>query len=214
MIFGPNDIIGLSPELEKYLPETDGLVAFLCDKIDKRLIDLSPKLKVICNLAAGTDNIDVNSCSQRQIAVGSTPGVLTNATADLTIGLMLALNRQLLIAAEDAKAGLWKMWYPDRWLGQDLYGTTLGIIGMGKIGTAVASRARSFGMHILYHSRHENIEAERSLGAKGVPIVELLEQSDVVSLHAPLTPDTHHMIDQNALWAHETYCHLDKYCSW
>lgn len=199
VFFGPNDMQGLSPELEKYLPEVDGLIAFLCDKIDKRLIDLSPRLKVICNFAAGTDNIDINTFSQRKIPVGYTPGALTNATADLTIGLMLAVNRQLLKAAEDAKGGSWKMWYPDRWLGQDLDSSTFGIIGMGKIGMAVAKRARSFGMQIVYHSRHENIEVESSCQANRVTFERLLEKSDVVSLHAPLTPETHHMIDQNAL---------------
>lgn len=199
VIFGPNNMQGLSPELEKYLPWVDGLIAFLCDKVDIRLLDLSPRLKVICNFAAGTDNIDINTCSQRKIPVGSTPGVLTNATADLTIGLMLAVNRQLLKAAEDAKAGSWKMWYPDKWLGQDLEGSTLGIIGMGKIGMAVAKRARSFGMHILYHSPHENIEAEVTLQAVRVTFERLLEQSDVVSIHSPLSPETYHMIDQNAL---------------
>lgn len=199
VIVGPNDMMGLAPELEKHLPEVDGLITFLCDKITKRQIDLAPKLKVICNLATGTDNIDLKTCNMKRIPVGSTPGVLTNATADLTIGLMLAVNRQILTAARDAKAGKWKMWYPDRWLGQDLDEATLGIIGMGKIGTAVAKRARSCGMKILYTSRTEKPEVEITLEAKRVPLEMLLEQSDVVSLHAPLTTETHHLIDQKAL---------------
>lgn len=199
LIIGPNDMMGLSPDLEKFLPEVEGLICFLCDKIDSRLIDLAPKLNVICNMAAGTDNIDLITCKKRRIPVGSTPGVLTNATADLTITLMLAVNRKIMAAASDARMGKWKMWYPDKWLGQDLDGVTLGIIGMGKIGTAVAVRARSFGMKIQYFSRHAKPEIEKSIEAKFVPLEELLETSDVVSLHSPLTPDTYHMIDQKAL---------------
>ncbi len=199
VIVGPNDMMGLAPELDKYLPEVNGLVTFLCDKITKRYLDMAPNLAVICNLAAGTDNIDLVSCNIKRIPVGSTPGVLTNATADLTISLMLAVNRNILPAAKDATDGKWKMWYPDRWLGQDLDGATLGIIGMGKIGTAVARRARSFGMKIIYTSRSDKPEVDNEFDAKLVPLEKLLEQSDVVSLHAPLTPETHHLIDQKAL---------------
>lgn len=199
VFFGPNDMMGLAPEMDEYLPEVDGLVTFLCDKIDERIIDLAPNLKVICNLAAGTDNIDLKACFRRKIPVGSTPGVLTNATADLAVGLILAVNRQIMIAAQDAEAGKWKMWYPDRWLGKDLEGATLGIVGMGKIGTAVAKRARVFGMNIIYSGHSDKHEVDVALNAKRVSLEELLEESDIVSLHAPLTSETYHMIDQDAL---------------
>ena len=149
-------------------------------------------------MAAGTDNIDLKTCTGRKIPVGFTPGVLTNATADLAIGLMLAVNRRLMISATAAKNGEWKMWHPDKWLGMELEGTTLGIIGMGKIGSAVAKRASSFGMKIIYFSGSQKPETEKTFFARKVELKELFEQSDVISLHAPLNPETYHMIDQNA----------------
>ena len=155
--------MGVDPALESQLRDAQGLIALLSDKIDERILNLAPNLKVVCNMAAGTDNIDLKTCTGKKIPVGFTPGVLTNATADLAIGLMLAVNRQLMISATAAKNGEWKMWHPDKWLGMELEGTTLGIIGMGKIGTAVAKRAYSFGMKIIYVSRSQKPETRKRL---------------------------------------------------
>jgi glyoxylate reductase len=198
IIIGPDNSMGVDPALESQLRDAHGLIALLSDKIDERILNLSPNLKVVCNMAAGTDNIDLKTCTYRKIPVGFTPGVLTNATADLAIGLMLAVNRQLMSSATTAKNGEWKMWHPDRWLGLELEGTTLGIIGMGKIGTAVARRASSFGMKIIYFSRSQKPETENTILARKVELMELFEQSDIISLHAPLNHETYHMIDQDA----------------
>jgi len=138
-------------------------------------------------------------CMKQKIPVGYTPGVLTDATADLTIGLMLAVNRQLMSAAEDARSGRWKMWYSSRWLGMGLNGATLGIIGMGKIGSAVARRAKAFGMEIIFTNRSEKSEVEKELNARQVDLTELLASSDIISLHAPLTRDTENIINSDSL---------------
>jgi glyoxylate reductase len=198
LIVGPDNCMGVDPALESQLRDAVGLIALLSDKIDERILNLSPNLKVVCNMAAGTDNIDLKTCTNRKIPVGFTPGVLTNATADLAIGLILAVNRELMISSTAAKNGEWKMWHPDKWLGMELEGTTLGIIGMGKIGTAVAKRASSFGMKIIYFSRSQKPETENTLSARKVELNELFVQSDIISLHAPLNPETYHMIDQDA----------------
>jgi lactate dehydrogenase-like 2-hydroxyacid dehydrogenase len=198
IIVGPDNSMGVDPLLESDLRDAEGLIALLSDKIDERIISLAPNLKVVCNMAAGTDNIDLITCSARKIPVGFTPGVLTNATADLAIGLMLAVNRELMISATAAKNGDWKMWHPDKWLGMELEGTTLGIIGMGKIGSAVAKRASSFGMSIIYVSRSQKPVIEKAFSARKVELNKLFEQSDIISLHAPLNPETYHMVNQDA----------------
>jgi phosphoglycerate dehydrogenase-like enzyme len=156
-------------------------------------------LKVISNYAAGTDNIAVAACTARGIPVGNTPGALTDATADLTLALILTIIRQLPQAAESARQGDWKMWYAARWLGQSLKGAKLGVVGMGKIGSAVARRARSFGMDIIYSSRSSKEEIEQELGAVRMDTEELLAACDIVTLHAPLTPETRHLINERTL---------------
>jgi glyoxylate reductase len=198
VIVGEENSMGFASYLEPHLEEAEGIVSFLCDKVDERIINKAEKLKVLCNYAAGTDNIDVNLCTEKKIPIGSTPGVLTNATADLTMALLLSVARNLLPSINAASSGDWKMWYPDRWLGPELANATLGIIGMGKIGSAVAKRSRSFGMNIVYVSRSAKLEIENEFQAKKVSLHELLETSDFISLHAPLTPETHHIIDQAA----------------
>src|SRR5690554_6267815 len=166
--------------------------------VDVALLDRLPNLRVVSNMAVGYDNVDLQACAARNIAVGHTPGVLTDATADLTMALLLAAARRIDESARDAREGRWQTWTPDCWLGVQLRGTTLGIIGLGKIGYAVAERARAFGMRIVYASRSEHGEAEE-LGAMRLSLDALLASSDFISVHVPLSADSLGMIDAVAL---------------
>lgn len=199
LIIGPEDAIGFPQALLEHLPEAEGLITLLTDRVDAALLARAPRLRVVSNMAVGVDNIDLQACKARGIVVGNTPGVLTDATADLTLALILSAARRLPQAAADAREGRWKTWSPTGWLGLDLNGATLGIFGMGKIGQAVARRARPFGLRILYTSPHAHPEVENELGATRVPFETLLEVSDILSLHCPLTPETRGLIDEAAL---------------
>ena len=190
---------GLVPELAARLPEVDGLFTLLTVPVDTLLLDLAPRLQVVSNMAVGVDNVDLVACTARGIPVGHTPGVLTEGTADLTMALLLAAARRLPEASQDARQGRWTTWEPAGWLGADLAGATLGIIGMGKIGTAVAERASGFGLRLLYNSSSPKPEVERRLRATYLPLDKLLRQSDFVSLHVPLTAGTRQLIDEAAL---------------
>jgi glyoxylate reductase len=168
--------------------EAEGLLSLITDRVDAAVLDAAPKLRAIANMAVGTDNIDVEAAAARGIAVGNTPDVLTDATADLAFALLLALARRIVPGAAIVRAGEWRTWEPAGDLGADLVGHTLGIVGWGRIGQAVARRAGGFGMEVIHSSR-----------SSGVPLEELLERSDFVSLHTPLTPETRHLIDAGAL---------------
>ena len=178
--------------LERYdLSDVDALVCLLLDRIDASVLARAPKLRVIANCAVGYDNVDVEAVRRRGVRFTNTPGVLTDATADLAIALMLAVTRRLgegerLIRSREPWA-----WAIDFMLGRGLRGKTLGIVGYGEIGRAVADRARAFGMEVIYTRR----------SAGGVELPELLERSHVVSLHCPLTDETRHLIDAEALRA-------------
>jgi lactate dehydrogenase-like 2-hydroxyacid dehydrogenase len=177
----------------------DALITLLTDRIDAGVLDVAgPQLRVVSQMAVGVDNIDLAACTARGIPVGHTPGVLSDAVADLTIGLMLATARRIIEGAEDVKAGRWQTWSPMGWVGPDLHGSTVGIIGMGRIGAAVARRLTGFNVRLLYHNRHPSPLAEET-GAELVNLDELLTTSDFVSLHCPYTPETHHLIDADAL---------------
>jgi glyoxylate reductase len=165
-----------------------GLLTMLSDRVDAALIQACPELRAIANYAVGFDNIDLDAASARDIQVGNTPDVLTDATADLAFALLMAAARKLPQAMADVSKGDWLTWEPARYLGASVHGATLGIIGMGRIGAAVARRGRGFDMEVI----HSDIGG-------GLPLEELLERSDFVSLHAPLTPETHHLIDADAL---------------
>jgi glyoxylate reductase len=171
-------------ELRRRTVEADGLLSMLTDRVDAELMEGSPHLKAIANYAVGYDNVDVEAAASRAIPVGNTPDVLTDATADLAFALMLSAARKLPQAAASIPAGEWVTWEPDSHLGYDVHGATLGIIGAGRIGEAVARRAAGFDMQVLVHSR-----------STGISLDELLKRSDFVSLHCPLTPDTRHLID-------------------
>jgi glyoxylate reductase len=176
--------------------DAEGILTMLSDKIDTNLIEQSPRLKVISNMAVGHDNIDVAEATRRGIPVGYTPGVLTETTADLIFSLLAAGARRIVEADKYTRAGKWKTWEPMTLLGQDIHHATLGIIGLGRIGMEVAKRARGFDMKILYYSRtRKTPEEESRLGLEYVDkMPELLAQSDFISLHVPLNDETRRLI--------------------
>jgi lactate dehydrogenase-like 2-hydroxyacid dehydrogenase len=199
MIFGPPEGDQLVEALESNLQIADGLFTLLTIKVNDTLLSKAPRLKVVSNMAVGFDNIDVEACSKRGIPVGNTPGVLTDGTADLTMAIMLAAARRLFEANLDARQGRWTTWSPTGWLGKDLRGAKLGIVGLGKIGTAVARRASGFGMQILFSDPNPNQELVDEISAQRKDLQVLLQEADFVSLHVPLTSQTRHLIDQKAL---------------
>ncbi len=183
--------------------DCEGLVTLLSDTIDKNVLEQLPKLKVIAQYAVGYDNIDVKYASERGIIVTNTPGVLTETTADLTWALIMATTRRIVEADKYIRNGKWKVaWGPELLLGVDVYGATLGIIGVGRIGSAVAKRSLGFGMKVLYYNRSENKytkEIEEQIGAKSVDLETLLRESDIVTIHVPLTSETSQMIGKKEL---------------
>jgi glyoxylate reductase len=199
-VTGPVDATHLAPELEAHLAEADGLLCLLTIPVRKELLDRMPRLRVVSNMAVGVDNVDVAECTRRGIPVGNTPGVLTDATADLTMSLLLAAARRLPESAKDAREGRWLTWSPAGWLGADLRGATLGIVGMGKIGRAVAERARGFGMRIVFYDPSVGADGRPPLpDTESISFDQLLHTSDFVSLHCPLTPQTRGLINESAL---------------
>ncbi|MCR8978595.1 2-hydroxyacid dehydrogenase [Brevibacillus laterosporus] len=180
----PRDIL-----LEK-AKRSDGLYVMLSDRIDRELIDAAPHLKVVSTLAVGYDNIDVEACKKRGIVVTNTPDVLTDATADLAFGMLMAAGRRFVEANRVLMNGEWKTWSPYFMAGQRIHGATIGIIGMGRIGEAVAKRASGFDMRILYHNRSRKVEAEETYGATYCSLPDLLCESDYVVLLTPLTEET------------------------
>jgi glyoxylate reductase len=188
-------------ELLRRVAGCDGILTLLTDRVDDELLDAAGRrLRVVSNFAVGYDNIDLAACARRGIAVGNTPGVLTETTADLAWALILAAARRVAEADRYVRAGEWRTWGPMLFLGSDVHGSTLGIVGLGRIGQAVARRAAGFGMTILYHGRSRVDEAmEAALDARFVELDELLEQSDIVSLHVALAPETRGLIDAAAL---------------
>jgi len=184
-----------TPEiLKEKLRGCVGLVSLLTDRIDAAMLEAAPNLKVISNFAVGVNNIDIAAATARKIAVGNTPGVLTEATADIAVTLLLAAARCLGESIADAKENRWLTWEPRGWLGADLVGRTVGIVGMGRIGFATAKRLHfGWGMKVLYTSRSPKPEAEKELGATHTKLEELLAQSDFVSVHADLNPSTKQM---------------------
>ncbi len=187
-------------ELLEGIKGADALLCLLSDIVDVDVMQACPRLMVIANMAVGYNNIDVASATARHIPVTNTPGVLTETTADLTWTLLLAVARRVVEGDRYVRAGRFKVWQSTLLLGSDVHGKTLGIVGMGRIGLAVARRARGFDMSILYHNRHR-VEAslEAGLGARRVPLDRLLRSSDFVTLHAPYALETHHLIGPREL---------------
>jgi glyoxylate reductase len=178
------------------LSDADALICLLLDRIDERVLARAPKLRVIANCAVGYDNIDVEAATRAHIAVTNTPDVLTDATAELTIALMLAAARRLPEGEALVRSGRWVGWRLDQLLGQPIRGRTLGIVGLGRIGTAVAERAIGLGMSILYSSPRE---VPTTFPARRVVVDDLFAAADVVSLHCPLTPETRGLVNAERL---------------
>lgn len=198
VITGFNEKRGLDSRLIKHLDKAEGILCLLDDPIPAEALERAPDLKVISSMAVGVDNIDVAACTRLGIPVGHTPGVLTEGTADLTVALLLAVCRRLPTASEDARQGRWKNWDPTGWLGMDLNNSTVGIVGLGKIGTAVGERLASFGAQIIFNNRSPQPEKEKELNATQVELDELLRTSDFICLHAPLTEETANLINEQA----------------
>ena len=188
VIVHPGELPPTAAELAAGVATADGLLCLLTERIDAAVLEAAPRLRAIANYAVGSDNIDVAAAAPRGIAVGVTPGVLTDATADLTLALLLSAARRLPDAQRSVTDGRWTTWEPRAWLGLELRGARLAVVGFGRIGQAVAERAAAFGMEVEPVRRGDDLHAA-------------LARADVVTLHCPLTPATRHLIDAAALAA-------------
>jgi lactate dehydrogenase-like 2-hydroxyacid dehydrogenase len=195
----PHDRVLARQELLQAVVGRDGVLCLLTDRIDTEVLDAARGCKVFANCAVGYDNIDVPAATARGIAVTNTPGVLTDATADLTWALIFAVARRVVEGDRCVRAGEFKGWAPMLLLGGDITGQTLGIVGAGRIGQAVARRSVGFGMKVLYTNPSPRPELEREVGAKRVGLDEVLRESDFVSIHCPLTEETTHLIGRREL---------------
>ncbi|NGP78131.1 D-glycerate dehydrogenase [Balneolaceae bacterium YR4-1] len=190
-------------QLVKAIPNYDALLPMLSNPVTARVIEAGSKLKIIANHAVGYNNIDLEAAKKNDVKVANTPDVLTQSSADLGMALLLAVARKIVEAQDYLKAGKFEGWEPLGFLGMELNGNTLGIVGMGRIGTALARRAKAFGMNICYHNRsHVESELEDELDATYMKSVrELAEKCDVLSLNCPLTDETHHLVNRDILAA-------------
>jgi glyoxylate reductase len=196
VISHPTEPARSEDELITLLAEADGAITLLTDPLTRRVLSSNPHLRVIGNYAVGVNNIDLEAAGELGIEITHTPGVLTEATADLTLALLLAINRRLIEGDRLVRNGAFRFWDPLLLLGASLQGKRLGIIGMGRIGSAVARRALAFGMEIVHHSRSPR---DLDFPAEPLELEDLLRTSDFISIHTPLTPETHHLIDRRAL---------------
>jgi glyoxylate reductase len=182
----PGDMPPPREDLLAGVADAEGLLSLLTDRVDAELLEAAPKLRAVANFAIGFDNIDLEATAARGVQVGNTPDVLTDATADLAWALMLAVARKVAEARQDALDGKWRTWEPQGWIGADVHGATLAVVGAGRIGQAVAKRASGFEMDVVMVDLGDDLHAA-------------LERADFVSLHTPLTPETRHLIDADAL---------------
>ncbi len=191
----PEEAPPSAEELRRLAADADGILTTIMDRVDATLLDAAPNLRVISQLAVGLDNVDVAEATRRGIPVGYTPGVLAKSTADLAFALLLGAARRTSESERWVRAGGWQIqFHPTHWLGQDVHGAGLGIVGLGQIGREIARRARGFDMDIIYHSRTRYPDVEAEYGVRYVEFNELLAQADFVVLSVPLTPQTHHLI--------------------
>jgi len=194
-IIGKKGVVLPRDKFLKKAKPCQALLTMMPDKIDGEVMDALPELKIIANYAVGYDNIDVKAAAERKIYVSNTPDVLAETTADLAWALLMAAARRVVEGDKITRAGKWGDWRADFLLGQDIHHATLGIIGMGSIGSEVAKRSTGFSMKVLYHNRHRNKEAEKKYGAKYVDLETLLKESDFISLNCPLTNETRGLIN-------------------
>ncbi|WP_026693112.1 2-hydroxyacid dehydrogenase [Peribacillus kribbensis] len=185
--------------LEKEIVNADGLFCLLTESIDRALLEKAEKLKVVSNMAVGYNNIDIEAAKEKGITVTNTPGVLTETTADLTFALMMAAARRIVESSDYLRNGKWQTWSPMQLTGQDIYGATLGIIGMGRIGASLAKRAKGFDMKILYHNRSRKETIEQELDIRFEELDSLLEKSDFICILTPYTPETKNLIGEREL---------------
>ncbi len=198
--YNDSDVPLPKAELMRRLQGKDGLVCHIISTIDDEVLEVSPALKVVANVAVGYNNIDVAAARRRGIVVTNTPDVLTETTADFTWALLMAAARRVVEADQYARSGEWKAWKWDLLWGLDVHGKTLGVLGFGRIGRAVARRALGFGMRVLYSDAvRATPEVERELRAEFTPLERVLAEADFVTLHTPLLPETRHLIDEAAL---------------
>ena len=196
----PDDAPPSSNTLRDKASCVQGVLTNIMDGVDSAFFEAAPDLAVVSQLAVGTDNIDLAAATERGIPVGHTPGVLAKATADLTFALILAAARRVVESDRWVREGKWDLaFHPMRWLGAEVSEATLGIVGLGQTGMEVARRARGFDMQVLYCSRTGKPDAETEFGMTRVELAELLQRSDFVTLHCPLTPNTHHLIGREQL---------------
>ena len=181
------------------IADADGTLVMLTDRVDDEFLDAGRRLTVVSQMAVGVDNIDLDACTRRGIPVGHTPDVLTETTADMAWALLAAAARRIPEGRDYVLGGHWREWDPDLLLGSDLWGTTLGIVGMGRIGAAVARRAAGFSMRVMYNSRTPKPGVEEETGAAYKELGDLLSEADHVVVTAAYTPETHHLIDRDAL---------------
>lgn len=190
-------------EVKSAVRGADAILSLLTERIDGAILDSAPTVRVVANMAVGFDNVDVAAATARGVLVTNTPGVLTETTADFAWALLMAAARRVVEGDRFARDGRWKTWEPEGLLGQDLHGATLGIIGFGRIGSAVARRAVGFDMDVLYYNssplKGEARQAAEDVGARAASFEKLLRESDFISVHAPLVPETRHLIDDHAL---------------
>jgi len=187
-------------ELLQSAAGAEGVLSTVTERIDGEFMDAAGDgLRVVANMAVGYDNVDLAAAKERGVVVTNTPGVLDETTADTAFMLMLAAARRLGEAERVLRAGQWRWWGPRLFTGPDVWGKKLGILGLGRIGRAVALRAKGFGMEILYDGRSRHVEAERELGARYLKLDDLLRESDFVSIHTPLVPETRHLIGEREL---------------
>lgn len=194
-----NEVPPFPQELARLVHGADGVISLLTEPITADMLEAEPQIKVVSNFAVGYDNIDVPAATARGVAVCNTPGVLTDATADMAFSLLMAAARRIPEAVDYVRDGKWKTWGPNLLLGQDITGATLGIIGFGRIGKEMARRGTGFGMRLLACDEYQDKAAAKEIGATFVDLEQLLRESDFVSLHCSLTPETRHLIGAEQL---------------
>src|SRR5574341_1452713 len=192
------DSVVPQPVLKEQARDAEGVIVTAFDPFREDLVQAAARLRVVSNYGVGVDNLDLKALSARGIPAGNTPGVVTEATADMAMALLLAMSREIVRACNYVKAKQWTGWSPTLMISNDVYGKTLGLVGMGRIGQAIAKRAQGFSMRILYHTRTRRPEAEQAFGARHCPYEELLRESDIVLMICPLTPETRHMVNDAA----------------